>query len=168
MSNQSLIDITGQYRDLLEAIADPTTDLNAASARNTLDAITLSFNDKAVAISNVIRKTDNTVDAIDDEIKRLQARKKVMQNKRASVIDYLKTNMRASSIKKIECPLFTIILVDGRDMVKVFDQALLPDDYLSVKTVITADKVPLLKALLIGDDIPGAKLVKGADSLRIK
>ena len=166
--SQSLIEITGQYRELLEAIADPTTELNASSANDTLDAIQLSFNDKAVAVSNVIRKTDTTLDAIDAEIERLRARKTVINNKKQSVIDYLKRNMAASGIKKIECPLFTITLAKGRDIVNVFDQQALPDDYLNVKTTITPDKPAIAKALKAGDEIAGARLEKSAESLRIK
>jgi len=76
--------------------------------------------------------------------------------------------MEASGIKKIECPLFSISLAKGQEVVSITDENLLPDEYVRVKTEISPNKIALKNALKDGKEVPGAELVTGKTSLRIK
>lgn len=157
--------ITGEYKELLALASDP--EMPGDAIQNTLEAIEGEFNDKAVRIVEVINSVGSDIAAIDAEIERLQARKKVIQNKDKSIRDYLRSNMEACQIKKITCPLFTITLAAGRDVVVIDNESDLPDEYITVKTSTAPDKKALLEALKSGD-VPGAHLEKSAPSLRIK
>ena len=123
------------------------------------------FNVKAVNVVYVINNMDSDVSEIDEEIKRLQDRKKVIKNGEDRLRDYLKFNMEASGISKITCPLFTITLARGRDVVVIDDESLIPPEH--IVTTTRPDKSGLLKALKEGP-VEGAHIEKSQPSLRIK
>lgn len=162
----SLYELTGQMKELEKlAEIDEGTEI---AVRNTMEAIHGEFNDKAQALATVMLNMDGNTDMIDREIKRLQDKKKRIQNNRATMIDYLRENMQASGIKKISCPLFSITLVQGRESVIIDDSDEIPDDFVNVKTEITADKVKISKAINDGVAVPGAHVERGRPSVQIK
>ena len=156
--------LTEQHRGL-EKLAESDNELDLA---DTFEALEGEFNAKAISLINVVKNKDGDILAIDDAIKRLQDRKKSITNRQDSMREYLRTNMEASGINKIECPLFTITLAKGRDVVLVGDQEKIPADYLNIKTSVTPMKDDILKALKAGESIPGCELSKSKSSLRIK
>ncbi|WP_178862088.1 siphovirus Gp157 family protein [Thiomicrorhabdus cannonii] len=171
----ALYEMTGdmlELQNLMDAIeqtedggGDESTML---AIRDTLEGMALQFNDKAVAIVKFAQALDGDTSAIDAEIKRLQERKRIINNRRDNLREYLRYNMEASGITKIDCPLFSITLAKGVDRVQIDDEAALPDEYVRVKTDIAPDKTAIAKALKNGQAVPGAQLVKGPLSLRVK
>jgi hypothetical protein len=157
--------ISEQYRGLLDLAK--TDDLPIEAIKDTLDGIEGEFNDKALKIVDVISSVEGDIAQIDAEIDRLAARKKTIVNRNQSIRDYLQNNMEACGITKIQCPLFTITLAVGRDIVVIDNEDELPDEYISVKTSTAPDKKELLKALKEGE-IKGAHIEKSKSSLRIK
>jgi len=162
----SLYKLTEQQRELKEAAGN--SDLPAEAFADTFEALEGQFNDKALSVIHVVQNMDSDVEALDAEIKRLTERKKVIKNKQDSIREYLRTNMEANEITKIECPLFTITLAKGRDICVIDDGDSIPDEYVDVQVVQKPDKAAILKALKAGDDIPGAHIEKSKTSLRIK
>lgn len=165
----ALYQLTGNILELSRIASDDSTDEQLAEAlQETMNANELEFNDKAVGIVHVANALSSNTVAIDDEIKRLTARKKAIENRKTQIVEYLRINMEASNITKIECPLFTITLRKGVDVVHLVDEKLLPDEYINIKTVISPDKREILKHLKAGEHIPGAEIAKGKTSLLIK
>ncbi len=163
----ALYELTENHRQL-QALADNDEgDLTEALA-DTFEAIEGEFNDKALSLISVVQNLDSDTYAIDIEIKRLQARKKSISNRQDSMREYLRTNMAASGITNIKCPLFSITLAKGRDIVQIDNEKIIPADYLDIKTSISPMKVDILKALKSGEDIPGVSLRISKTSLRIK
>lgn len=163
----SLQVITGQYKELTALAADPDSELSLDDIKDTLTGIEGEFQEKGQAIAAVINSIGSDISAIDNEIDRLKARKQVIENRDKSIKEYLKVNMEQLGIKKISCPFFTITLVDGKDMVEVYDEDSLPDEYISVKTSTSPDKKALLVALK-ESEVEGARIIKSKVSLRIK
>lgn len=161
-----LYEMTGALLALQES---EINEENEQAVIDTLEAVEMEFNDKSVAIVKMVQNLDKTmVSPIDDEIKRLQARKKAIQNRQDSMREYLKRNMVASGITKIDCPLFSITLRKPMKKVFIEDEKKLPDDLLNVKTSITPDKAEIARILKAGGEVDGAKLVDGEPSLLIK
>lgn len=160
-----LYEISEQYKEL-QALAEDET--MAEAVADTLEGIQGEFDDKAKAISSMVLNMDGDIEPIDSAIARLQARKKVIQNKQESLKNYLRENMTRCDIKKIACPLFTVTLVQGREIAFIDNEEALPEDYLSVKTTISPDKTAITKALKEGVEIPGAHLERAKSSVRIK
>ena len=164
-----LYELTGNLQRLNEIASSDSSDQELSEAlQETINSNELEFNDKAVGIVQIATAMSGDTEAIDNEIKRLQARKKAIVNRKQSLIDYLRINMEASDIKKIECPYFSITLKGNGDVVEVFDDKALPDDYIRIKTDIAPDKKAIATALKDGVDIPGARLIKSKSSILIK
>lgn len=160
-----LYELTEQYKEL-SLLAD-CEEMKEAVA-DTLDGLQGEFNDKAQAITGLILNMDSDTNAIDEEIKRLTDRKKVIQNRQQSIKDYLRINMERTGIKKISCPLFTITCVQGRQIVSIDNEQALPEEFLTVKTVISPDKRAIESQLKAGVEVPGAHLETSKSSIRIK
>lgn len=158
-----LYELTEQYRDLQKM-----EDMDPDAIADTLEAVGGEFENKAQAIVTVSRGMDANIEAIDNEIKRLNDLKKSIKNREDSLRDYLRENMAAAGISNIKCPLFSITLAKGREVAVIHDESELPDEYMSVKTTITPDKKAILAALKAGTDVPGAALERSAESLRVK
>lgn len=162
----TLRELTKELSEIRDLALDPDVPIEAI--QDTMDGMEGIFNDKAINLVYVITNGDSDIDALDAEIGRLAARKKSIQGAQARLRDYLRFNMEASGIKKIESPLFTITLAAGRDIAVIDSADDLPDDYVNVKTTIAPAKADILKALKEGVDVPGAHIEKSRSSVRIK
>lgn len=159
-----LYQLTGALLDLQQ---NTDTDCQVA-VRDTLDAIEGEFNQKAVAVSHIILNLDSDSEAIDAEIKRLTERKRAIENRRDDVREYLRSNMEAAGITKISCPLFSITLAQGREVVVIDDEDSLPDELVNVTTKVAPDKAAIAAAIKAGQEVPGARLERSKSSIRIK
>lgn len=162
-----LYELTGQFKELA-ALADSADADMAIAVHDTMGMIEAEFNDKALAVSHIILNMDADVYGLDQEIERLQERKRAITNRQKSIKDYLRENMEAAGIKKITCPLFTITLAVGREIVVVDDHLKLPDDLVFVKTDISPDKSAIAAAIKEGREVEGAHIERSQSSIRIK
>lgn len=159
----NLYELTEQYRQLQELEGESM----ALAIADTMEAIEGQFEDKAIALIKVTKNMASDVAVLDDEIKRLQNRKRAMENRQEALRDYLRENMEASGITKISCPLFTINCTPGRPIAVIEDEASLPAEYVSEKIVRAPDKKAITEALKEGASIPGARLGHAKASIRI-
>lgn len=160
----TLRDMTGQYMEVLAMAEDP--DLPPQALADTLEGITGGIAAKAENIVHVLLNAVGGVEAKKTEIKRLQNSVRSSENAMERLREYLRFNMEATGITKIECPLFTVSLGKGRDMVCIDNENALPDKYVRTKAI--PDKVGILAALKEGVEIEGASLVQSQPPLRIK
>ncbi len=91
-----------------------------------------------------------------------------LQSKRRAVNDAIMTIMEATGQDKIPHPLATISKRKGRASVTITNEEEIPTQL--TKTIRTADKTAIKKQLAAGEDVPGATLDIGPDtvSMRIK
>ena len=143
-------------------------DMEPEDIKDTLESLEGEFEDKAKAIVAVRSGMDADVTAIDAEIKRLTAMKKAVENREASLRSYLKINMQNAGITNIKCPLFSITLAKGREVLSVDNESEIPDEYMKVDTKIAPDKKTILDKLKSGESVSGCSLVRSDSSLRIK
>jgi len=136
--------------------------------QETIDLIEDDFNSKAVNLVKYTNSIDSDIKAVDEEIKRLQERKKVLSNKRDGFRDYLRINMEKSGINKIESPIFNVTLGKAADVVVIDEQDNLPDDFVECSMTIKPNKKAIKEALKDGEDVPGARLESGKSRLIIK
>ena len=121
---------------------------------------------KAVNYAKVIANYQAESDAIDQEIKRLKA----MKESREKKIDWLKESVKkamlVSGIEKVDSPLFKLS-VRRSEAVEVDLVEALPNAFLNVKNVVTADKVAIKEAIKRGENVIGARLIENFN-LQIK
>lgn len=161
-----LYDISQQFISIQELAENDESMIEAVA--DTMEGIAADFEQKGQAVVVIFKGMEADIEAIDSELKRLSEKKKAIQNRVEWLRNYLRDNMAATGITKISCPLFNITLSEAAKQVEVFDESALPDDYVTVKTVLSPDKRKLLADLKEGVDIPGAMLVEGTRRLTIK
>ena len=161
----TLYELTGQFLAVSEMADDPKM---VDAVADTLDGIEGEIQDKAQAIVQVQANMHGDMDAIDCEIKRLQARKQIISNRVQRLKDYLLINMVSTGISKIECPLFSITLPKARPMVDVVEESLIPEKYIKTTVSTVPVKAEILKALKAGEDVPGCRLGESKRSIKIK
>lgn len=165
-TSEHLYEISTRFRELSRLAEDGDEGMVEAIA-DTLEGIEGEFQEKAEAIVMVATNVTRHVAAIDQQIERLQAKKRAVLNKEENLRSYLKKNMIETGINKIECPLFTITLAKAAKVVEILDEDLLPVEFISVRTEIKPDKAAIKKALKDGP-VDGAGLIDGTRRLTIK
>lgn len=154
----SLYNLTGKYLELARNLAN--LDLDSETVADTIEASGLpdGIALKAQGIEMVCRDAIKDLPAIDAEIKRLQALKAHRVAVADGLKDYLKRSMEAMGMEKIQCPLFTVSIRNNPISVDVFEEAMVPNEYMVPKYSVSKTKVK--EALVAGVDVPGARLVK--------
>ena len=162
----TLYNLTGQYLELAELADDPNMPEDALA--DTLEGLEGEIEIKAQALLQVVSGIQSDTTAIDNEIKRLSIRKKVMENRVTRLRQYLFDNMTATGINKISCPLFKITLSKPRPMVVVDNADLIPDSYIKTTIHKAPIKADILAALKRGDAVPGCVMGESKRALLIK
>lgn len=131
----------------------------------------IALADKQQAVVAYLKNEDANIAMLDDAIKQLQARKKVMQNRHDSLKDYLIVNMQANSITEITANDFTFSakLVTNPPKIVIDNAEAVPGEFyiqppLPPKVI---DNAAIKAVLLKGVEIDGAHVERGI-SLRIK
>lgn len=160
-----LYELSENYRllnDLLEEDADNETLVDTLESIN--EEITLKAKNIAVVLSNF----DSNINILDNEIKRLQERKKREQAKQEFLKEYLKQNMERIGKTKIVTPTHTISIRKNPHKLIVEDESVIPATYtVIIPQSYKIDTTSLKNALKAGEEIPGARLEQGT-SLSIK
>lgn len=156
-----LHEMSNDYVGLLES------DLDEEQLRDCLESIEGAIEDKASNIVKVVSCLNSDVSIIENEIARLQARKKAITNNQERLKEYLRYNMEKTGITKINHPLFNITLGKASRKVSILDVNLLLDDFIDIKTEIKPN-LNKIKAALKEGDVSGAMMVDGLSRLLIK
>lgn len=131
--------LTGKLAEL-QAMADTDDESLKEALQHAMDEIQGEFEVKADNIVLLRRNIESDVTAIDTEIERLKELKRIKSNFVAQITDYLRRNMEAGNLKTIRRPLFTITLALSPEKVIVDNEKAVPDEFVSVSTVIAPDK----------------------------
>jgi hypothetical protein len=119
---------------------------------------------KGIAYLEVLKKEKAYQNMIDEEIKRLQARKKSS----VYVCDRLESNLLLAQNTFGDFDIgLTTITTRKSESIQVEDVNSLPKEYKVIKIVETADKNLLKLAIKAGKEIEGVTLLKN-DNLKIK
>lgn len=162
-----LYDVTQEYL-AIQALSEDADEDFAIAVRDTLQGVEGEFNEKAKAVAVVALNFESDIEAIDAEINRLQERKRCIKNRNEQLKNYLRENMEACDIRKISCPLFTITLAKGREVVVIDNEDEIPDEFMRVKTVLEPDKNSIATCIKSGEEVRGAHIEQGKSSIRIK
>jgi hypothetical protein len=152
----SLYELTSQYLQVM----DLTEEMDQETLKDTLESIEEQFEVKAENIIKLTKINEGEAAVIDNEIKRLQDRKKALDNKNKQLKEYLYHHMTTSNIKNVKSPLFTISIKKNPPKVNILDEAAIPPFYFKQKVTHELDKKDLLKDLKAGEEIEGVTLVQ--------
>lgn len=153
-----LYQIREEYESVLNELYDPDTGEINESSFDRLNKVKESLETKAIAVSAFIKNMDAERIAIAHAVDEMQTRQKLLENKVASLKEYLKYNMEQAGHLEISCPYFTIKVRKNPVSVEVLDETLIPERFKRIKQVVSVDKIGIKAAIQDGLDIQGAKL----------
>lgn len=163
---KQLYKISEDFRGLMDLVE--SGDVSEEMIDDTLKGVQGMFEEKAKGVVMVAEEFTRNVATIDAEINRLKDLKTSLTSRQNSLKEYLRINMERTGINKIDCDLFKITLRKGTPIAVINDESALPDDYVTVKTLVSPDKRKILADLKQGVDIEGAELETGKSSILIK
>ncbi|HEY3424996.1 MAG TPA: siphovirus Gp157 family protein [Negativicutes bacterium] len=164
----NLYQLAESYRELANHIEE--YDIDTKSIIDTLEGSSelMSLEEKAVNVICLLMNIEADIPALDAEIKRMSDRKKSIQNRVASIKEYLKGAMEIANIDRIKKGAFIISLQNNPPAVKINDERAVGAEYLTiVPAQYVPDKNKIKEDLKAGMIVPGCELTVGR-SLRIR
>ena len=116
-----------------------------------------NFNAKAEGYVKAIKNYKAEEDAIAEEIKRLQEKKRVNANAQARLKEALKTAMDTFDTPKVQAGLFKVSLTKS-EAVNIINESLIPEEYKKVKYEVS--KTDIKNAIKSGLVVEGAEIVE--------
>lgn len=163
---QTLWQLTEQGSKLEEMIENSINwetgevDENYNKLTDLKDEINALVVNKGKDLIYVLRKQDNYAEAIDEEIKRLQALKKSYAKKKENLSNYIKMCMIANNIKAIETPVGKLSIVNNAESVEIYDESLIDKKFIKTKVEETISKTDIKNAIKNGEEVQGARLIR--------
>jgi DNA mismatch repair ATPase MutS len=157
-----LYEISQNYSQLLD-MADV---LDEQTFQDTLQAIEEVLEDKVENIGKFVRCLDADIEAIKSEEKRLADKRKALENKVASVKEYVQHEMEIAGVDKVKRPTLTVSIQLNPPSVLVKDESLIPSHYM-VPVAPKLDKKAVLSFLKEGGEVPGCE-IQQSKGLRIR
>lgn len=122
----NIYDIHASIQAILEI---EESDLQKEALKNLEGAL----EDKADGFAKYIRGLECEIQSLDEEIKRLQDRKKSRKNEADRLKKILQDVLTDLDKKKIKTALFTFSVAKNRPSVKIVDESVLPDEYFAIE-----------------------------------
>jgi hypothetical protein len=160
-NNLSLYQLSENYRQALDFLTDPELDLPLEAVKDTLEGLTGELDDKAVNVAKFLRNMEATADAIKVAEAEMAKRRKALENRVQWLKSYIKGNMEACSISKIECPYFKLSIQKNPSAVNILDENAIPAEFKEEVISWKIDKTAIKDAIKAGSAVPGAELVNG-------
>lgn len=161
----SLFNIEKEFIQIAETIIDNGGELDEETEL-ALQINKEQLESKAVCYSFIVKDVCAEIDAIDFEIKRLQA----MKLSRVKTVDKLKDKLTDAmllfEVSEIKTPLIKINFRNS-ESIEITDESLLIDEFKTVKTTETPNKIAIKDAIKRGVNVLGAEL-KYNKNLQIK
>lgn len=148
---KSYVEDWGEDEDLTQDMIEGETDL-------------LEIMDKLVW---TIQRDTHAAKSIDAHIGELEIRKKRFKSSIETRKAVLERWLSMAGVKTIQRDIATITLKKGTQSATITDESLIPPKFW-VKPDPRLDKAALNKAVKEGDDVPGAELNSGPDSVQIR
>lgn len=139
---------------------------SAENPAELIESLDKAISVKAAGIAIYLERLDSMTTALDETIKKLQARKKAFQNRKERLKAYTLEAMKQHGIEKIECPECTISIQKNPPSAEVYEPKMIPVEYWKHPEPVL-DKKALLDDLKEGVVVQGARL-KQTEGLRIR
>lgn len=159
----TLYNLTAQYMELL-AMAEEE-DLDPQTLRDTFEGLQGEFEEKADNYAIMIKMLKGQEDMLEAEIKRLQAKKKVLANNQKALKESLENAMNLTGNRKFKTLLHSFNIQKNPPSLVLDDQDAVPEEFYTFEKKF--DTVAIKNYLNEHGKADFAHLVQG-ESLRIR
>ncbi len=161
MNELTLYEISNNYLQALDFLTDPELDLPIEAVNDTLEGLAGELEEKAVNVAKFMRNMETAAGAIKQAEEAMAKRRKALESRVKWLKDYLKANMEACGIGKIECPFFKLAIQKNPEAVDVLDEEAIPKQFKEKTVTWKIHKIEIKEAIQKGEKVPGAVLVNG-------
>lgn len=158
----SLYELTTQQLELKQKLM--AMDLDEITIADTLEGSAGEIEAKVESYGFVIRDRRSFLDAMAAEIERMIARRDAEVKRIATIEERLLAGMVACGIKSVECPFFTIAVHNNPQSVEIYNDKLIPEEYMRTPPpkppVAAPDKKLILEKMKAGEEVDGCKMVQ--------
>lgn len=161
MTGLTLYEIAAEFRQMVAALM--ATDADAQAVADTIEGESWPLEIKAQNVAYAIKTLLASAEAIKAAEGEMAARRKAMENRAASIKDYLLMCMELAGVQKIDCPHFSIKIAANPPAVLIEDERQIPASFFKTPEPPPpmVDKKAIAEALKAGEDVPGARLTRG-------
>lgn len=135
---------------------------------DTIEGEELALGDKFDGIMTLVRNLEGQAKTVDEEVKRLSDRKKSFEGQAKNLKAYILKCLQATELKTFKTERNTLTVRKGSISVVIDNVDQLPDELVDVTTVVAPDKKKIKEAIEAGEDIKGAHLEVGSESLQVR
>ena len=164
----NIYEITNEFLTLWSILEDELTD-----DETLLGAFETATDDLKAKLDNCCKYIKNeqaTIKGLEDEIKRLQDKKKSKENAIERLKKLMEGAMNAAGERKLACGTFLVYIQKNPESVKLDteDVSNIPAEYFKARTLKEIDKTKIKSAIELGADLKGIAHIEQSESIRIK
>lgn len=158
MNEMTLYQLADEFLEAAQTLQEH--DLDEQTIADTLEGLTVPFEEKARGVAIVIKSFEADAIAVEHAEKELQRRRKRLLHRVEWLQSYLLINMQRTGIRKISHPLFDIALRKNQGAVEILDISAIPAQYMRFPEPPppAPAKTEIAAAIKAGIDVPGARL----------
>ena len=160
-----LYELSNDYQEVMQLLEDDNDNI---VLKDTLNALEGDLKDKCLNISKMIESSKNSIETIDNEIKRLQGLKKTKQNTEKSLKDYLLYSLDSVNIKKLDLEIFKITVRNNPEKVVISDESKINNKYIKKTVVEKIDKKAIKEDYKENGILPEGASIQQGKSIMIK
>ena len=123
----TLYELTDKFQQLL-ALAEEE-DIDAKTIKDTLESVSMEFEDKADAYAKVIRQLEAEAGAVKAEMERLKDRKAILDANAARLKSALEGAMRQTGKTKFKTTLFGFGIQKNPPSADIPDETVVPEEF---------------------------------------
>ncbi len=154
----TLYDLTAEMLDLSELLT--SGDIDEQAYADTLESLQFDTEQKLEGYAKLIRSMEAEADAYKAEADRFAAKRKARENAAARLKERIAVHLSSTGQTKAPAGLFTWGL--NPPSTEIVDKALIPDRFAVQKTTTEYPLTAIKEAILAGEEVPGARLVRKA------
>lgn len=161
-----LYEILDNINDILYEVGEDGEINNITFSK--LEQLELSLREKIENVGIFLKNTESDVKQLKEAENELKQKRKVLENKKERIKEYLHFQMEKAGIDKVKGKLFTVTLAKCPPSVTIIDENNIPSLYKKEVTQVKIDKREILNRLKAGDEVDGVFLEKNKKTIRVK
>ena len=156
MTGTALYILANEYLSAAQQLAD--LDLDAQTVADTLEGLSGDLEVKATNVAMFARNLEATAEAIKGAEAQMALRRKAIENRAASVREYLKAQMERTGISEIASPHFKLAIRKNPAAVVIDAASQIPAEFMRQPEPPppAPDKKAIAAAIKAGKEVPGA------------
>jgi HAMP domain-containing protein len=125
----SLYELAANYMAALDFLTDPNHEVDQQTLIDTMEALDGELDDKLINVGKFVISIESQAEGIKAAEKRMEARRKALENKAEWLRDYMKRSMESTGKAKLSAPDIALSLAKKPPSVVIDDESMIPPEF---------------------------------------